>query len=87
MLGYVLTGNGSRSRSAVDADIGRRRGFYGVDSVFVDNASARAADLGTYRRYADSAHAARGIAVLNSGVVLAQGYFAIADAVGRRFPV
>lgn len=81
VLGYVLTGNGSRSRSAVDADIARWRKFYGVDSVFFDEASARATDLGTYRDYTDKVHAVRGIAVLNPGVVPAQGYFAIADAV------
>lgn len=81
VLGYVVTGAGHRSRSAVQADIARWRSFYGVTSVFFDEASAAMADLGTYRDYAATVHEAGGVAVLNPGVVPAQGYFAFSDAV------
>lgn len=81
VLGYIATGQGDRSRSAVEADVTRWRSFYGVNSVFFDEASEKAADLGLYRDYADRVHGDGGIAVLNPGVVPAQGYFAFADAV------
>lgn len=81
VLGYVRTGQGSRSAAAVETDATRWGEFYGVRNLFFDEASSAAADEGRYRDYVVAVHKAGGIAVLNPGVVPAQGYFAFADAV------
>lgn len=81
VLGYVRTGQGDRSATDVETDAAHWASFYGVRSLFFDEASSKAADEARYRDYVATVHKAGGVAVLNPGVVPAQGYFAFADAV------
>jgi hypothetical protein len=78
VLGYVPTAWGRRAAADVEADIDRYRAWYGVEGVFLDEAAADEGHLAYYRALADHA---RGMVVLNPGVVPARGYFDIADVV------
>ena len=82
VLGYVPTGYGSRDLVAVEDDVDRYRSWYGVDGIFLDEASSDAASLSYYGKLARHIRSARGsLVVLNPGVVPARGYFDIADVV------
>ncbi len=81
VLGYVLTGYGRRSPADVAADVARYHSWYGVNSIFFDEAPVKAAYLGAYQGYVASVHAHGGRAVLNPGTVPDRGYFSFADAV------
>jgi hypothetical protein len=82
VLGYVPTGYGGRPTADVRADIDRYRDWYGVDGIFLDEASASARDVPRYRGLVEHARAATGRpVVLNPGVEPAPGYFEIADIV------
>lgn len=81
VLGYVRTGQGRRTVSAVEADMARWNAWYGVRNIFFGRASDRVHDEGTYRTYAAAIHRGGGVAVLDPGDVPAQGYFTFADAV------
>jgi Spherulation-specific family 4 len=82
VLGYVPTDYGARPASEVAADIGHYASWYGVDGVFVDEASSDAAHLPYYAGIArDARRDGRRLVVLNAGVVPAPGYFDVADIV------
>lgn len=81
VLGYVATGVGQRPSSSVLADVSRYRRWYGVTSIFFDEAPAGAALVALYARYVRAVHAEGGEAVLNPGTVPAPSYFSFADAV------
>ena len=81
VLGYVATGRGDRAHDAVMSEVRHWQQWYGVTSIFFDEASSRAKELSTYRRYVAAVHDAGGVAVLNPGVVPDRGYFGIADSI------
>lgn len=81
VLGYVMTGWGDRDEAAVIEDINRWREWYGVDNIFLDEASTGAEDIGIYADYAAAVHEAGGIVVLNPGLIPDRGYFEFADAI------
>jgi hypothetical protein len=82
VLGYVHTGYGTRDMAAVEADISRYESAYGVDGVFLDEASHAEEQIPYYRALTGYIRAAGDrLVVLNPGVVPAPGYFDIADVV------
>jgi Spherulation-specific family 4 len=82
VLGYVHTTYGERPAADVVADIDRYTSWYGVDGVFLDEASHDAAKLGYYEALARHVRAgAPRLVVLNPGVVPAREYFDVADVV------
>jgi Spherulation-specific family 4 len=82
VLGYVPTGYGTRPVAAVEQDVDRYRSWYGVDGIFLDEASANRASLAHYRALSRHVRAAPGqLVVMNPGVVPARGYFALADVI------
>lgn len=78
VLGYVATGYAARDAAAVRRDVDRYATWYGVDDIFLDEASARPDDLPHYRGLARQVP---GTVVLNPGVVPAREYFDLADVV------
>ena len=82
VLGYVPTDYASRPISDVMADVDRYAEWYGVDGVFLDEASHLSAQLPYYAALSRHIRApGRRLVVLNPGVVPAQGYFGLADVV------
>jgi hypothetical protein len=81
VLGYVMTGWGVRDQAEVTQDIDRWREWYGVDSIFLDEAASVSEEVGTYAEYAATIHQSGGVAVLNPGIVPDRGYFEFADAI------
>lgn len=81
VLGYVYTGYGNRAQSAVLADIGRYYSWYGVDGVFLDEASTDCARLPYYRALHADIKSRGGAAkvVLNPGTQTNECYMAAAD--------
>jgi hypothetical protein len=82
VLGYVPTTWGRRPAAAVAADIRHYRSWYGVDGIFLDEASASAAELPYYDTLSRDVRAAgMSVVALNPGAVPAPAYFDIADVV------
>jgi hypothetical protein len=82
VLGYVPTSYGARDPAAVLDDIDRYRAWYGVDGIFLDEASHDAVQLPYYRTLSRHVRASGdGLVVLNPGTVPARRYFDIADVV------
>jgi hypothetical protein len=83
VLGYVHTTYGARPAADVVADIDRYTSWYGVDGVFLDEASSDGARVGYYAALARHIRAAgaRRVVVLNPGVVPAREYFDLADVI------
>jgi hypothetical protein len=76
-----MTGWGERDPESVTQDIDRWKEWYGVDSIFLDEAASVPEEVSTYADYAAQVHDSGGIAVLNPGIVPDQGYFEFADAI------
>jgi hypothetical protein len=81
VLGYVQTRYGTRPAASVLADIATYRSWYGVTSVFLDEAPPGGSFLAEYQDYVSAVHAGGGKAVLNAGTVPDLRYFTFADAV------
>ena len=82
VLGYVATTYGERPAADVVADIDRYASWYGVDGIFLDEASHDVARLGYYAALARHIHAGgHRLVVVNPGVVPAPEYFEVADVV------
>jgi len=82
VLGYVPTDYAARPAADVMADVDRYAAWYGVDGVFLDEASHLSAQLPYYAQVSRHIRASGGrVVVLNPGVVPAQGYFGLADVV------
>jgi hypothetical protein len=82
VLGYVRTAYGTRPASEVAADVDRYRAWYGVDGIFLDEASSDVALVPYYAALARHVRAgAHRIVVLNPGVVPAREYFDVADVI------
>jgi hypothetical protein len=81
VLGYVPTAYGARSARAVDADVDRYVSWYGVDGIFLDEASSQRRDLPYYRGLARQVRSQAQLVVLNPGRVPDRGYFRVADVV------
>ena len=80
VLGYINTGNGSVAVSTASMQAGQWASFYGVTSIFYDNAATSQALLPYYTQMCAIAHATGGaLAVLNHGAVPDQGYASIGD--------
>ena len=83
VLGYVHTTYGARPAADVVADIDRYTSWYGVDGIFLDEASHDVAHVGYYAALGRHVRAggARRVVVLNPGVVPAREYFDLADVI------
>jgi hypothetical protein len=82
VLGYVPTTYAQRPAADVMADIDRYASWYGVDGIFLDEASHDVAQLGYYAALGRHVHAgADRLVVLNPGTVPAPEYFDVADVV------
>jgi hypothetical protein len=82
VLGYVHTGYGARDVSAVEDDIDRYTSWYGVDGIFLDEASNDEGALAYYGALSRHVRSSPGrIVVLNPGMVPARGYFDLADVI------
>jgi hypothetical protein len=83
VLGYVHTTYGARPAADVMADIDRYTSWYGVDGIFLDEASHDVAHVGYYAGLGRHVRAggARRVVVLNPGVVPAREYFDLADVI------
>jgi hypothetical protein len=82
VLGYVPTSYGARPAADVEADVARYASWYGLDDIFLDEASSDAAQLPYYTALARRIRSdAKHVVVLNPGAVPAPGYFDIADVV------
>lgn len=82
VLGYVPTSYGARPAADVEADIARYASWYGVDDIFLDEASSDAAQLAYYEALARRIRSgAKHLVVLNPGAVPARAYFDLADVV------
>ena len=82
VLGYVHTTYGERPAADVIADIDRYTSWYGVDGIFLDEASHDTARLAYYDALARHVRAgAHRLVVVNPGVVPAREYFDVADVV------
>ena len=77
--GYVYSGYGQRASADVLADMERWNQLYGVDDLFVDEASALSKDLAYYRDLLAAAVAARPARrfMLNPGMAPASEYFGL----------
>ncbi|KAJ8520479.1 hypothetical protein ONZ45_g2704 [Pleurotus djamor] len=80
-VGYVSTQHGSRSASAVTADINTYAGWgasYRPKGIFFDEASSGSGDVSKYSGYASTARSALGsnaFVVLNPGTAASSGYY------------
>lgn len=82
VLGYVPTTYGVRSPEAAHADVDRWEAWYGVDGVFLDEATTGSEGLPYYELLALHVRSAgRRLVAVNCGAVPAPGYFAVADVV------
>jgi hypothetical protein len=81
VLGYVHTSRGGRPASDVKAEIDRYHRWYGVTSIFLDEAATSRDALSYYRTLARHVHANGGLVVVNPGVTPDQGYANLADVV------
>jgi hypothetical protein len=83
VLGYVHTTYGTRPAADVMADIDRYTSWYGVDGIFLDEASSGVDQLAYYAAVGRHVRAggARRVVVLNPGVVPAREYFDLADVI------
>ncbi len=80
VLGYVSTMWGARSAEAVNADILRHREWYGVHSIFFDEAATSPALVDRYAALAEVVHAEPGAVVaMNPGTVPDPSYATVAD--------
>jgi hypothetical protein len=86
VLGYVATGNGKRSSSAVLSDIAKYMNWptsYRPSGIFFDETSAKTKFLSTYTTYANQVRQdvpSGSIVILNPGTTVSDtGYFSIAD--------
>lgn len=78
VVGYVHTRFGTRPAAEVTADMERYREWYGIEGIFMDEASSLAADVPYYR---DLAARVDGTAILNPGRVPDEAYAEVADIV------
>jgi hypothetical protein len=82
VLGYVPTNYGSRPVADVMTDVDRYMSWYGVNGIFLDEASHVPALLPYYATLSRHIRGSgRRLVVLNPGVVPAPGYFHLADVV------
>lgn len=81
VFGYVDTGYGAIAKSTVEADINAWKTFYGVTSIFLDDASTTSSKLSYYEALTDYVHAqASGAStIVNFGTVPAQSEMAAGD--------
>ena len=81
VLGYVHTNYGDRPIQEVKSEINLYKQWYGVDGIFLDEASSITADLAYYQAVANYIRAGKGgFVMLNPGSVPAsQSYIKLAD--------
>lgn len=81
VLGYVHTSYAARSGDEVRAEIDRYYDWYGVDGIFLDEASTRCADQPYYAGLYDHIKARGGLVVINPGTQTSECYMSAADIV------
>lgn len=79
VVGYVDTDYGRRPVNEVLADVGRWKSWYGVSSIFFDQAPTTTREFSRYERYVDAVHHNRGRALLNPGTYPDRSYLRLAD--------
>ncbi|BBL79995.1 hypothetical protein RxyAA322_18490 [Rubrobacter xylanophilus] len=81
VLGYVHTSYAARSGERVREEIDRYYSWYGVDGIFLDEASTGCADQPYYAGLYDYIKARGGLVVLNPGTQTSECYMSAADIV------
>lgn len=79
VLGYVSTRWGRRPLDDVHREIAAYRQWYGITSIFFDEASSSGHELPYYRTLATSVRTSAGRVALNPGTVPDERYAALAD--------
>ena len=80
VVGYVDTEHASTPLATIETNIGLYNTYYGVTSIFLDNASTDTGDIGYYTTLCNLIHETPGaVTVLNHGVTPDQAYAAIGD--------
>ena len=81
VVGYVDTEHASTPTATIETNINLYYNYYGITSIFFDNASTDTGSLSYYTTLANYVHSAHAgaITVFNHGVTPNQGYAAIAD--------
>jgi hypothetical protein len=79
VLGYVSTCWGARPVDEVQREVLAYRDWYGITSIFFDEASSSARELPRYRRLAATVRRSGGRVALNPGTVPDEGYADLAD--------
>lgn len=80
VVGYVDTEHASTPISTIETNIGLYYTYYGITSIFFDNASTGTGDISYYTTLANYVHNTAGaVTVFNHGVTPNQAYAAIAD--------
>ncbi len=81
VLGYVYTSYGSRSLSAVESDINTYYRRYGVDGIFLDEASTSCSEVSYYATLSTYIKAKAGVGrvILNPGTSTNSCYVTVAD--------
>jgi hypothetical protein len=82
VLGYVQTDYGTRSASAVIAEMDTYRQWYGIHDFFLDEADTRYESVALYGAMVKNVHAGGGIAVLNFGWAPHPSYMQFTDVAG-----
>jgi hypothetical protein len=83
ILGYAATDYGKRSAAQVEADVRNYQAWYGVTSIFLDQAATATAQIGYYRALAGYIRQVDHGAVvwLNPGIYPDERYMSVADVV------
>lgn len=78
VLGYIASGYGAVSEESIKAQIEKYWLWYGIDSIFLDEASPRITHLDYYKRLYNMVN---GRVVINPGVIPDEGYTKAADTI------
>jgi len=83
VLGYSDTDYGQRQASVVEADVRKYKAWYGVTSIFLDQAASSAGQLPYYSRLARYIHGENpgATVVLNPGTYPDQRYMSVGDII------
>jgi hypothetical protein len=80
VVGYVDTANGGTSIATVEAQVGDYISWYGVNGIFLDNASTSSAEFSYYSTLYTYIHGtSANFVVLNHGAIPNSGYLAYGD--------
>ena len=80
-MGYVYTGYGVRSLATIKTEIDNYFTWYGVTSIFLDEASTDVAKVSYYQDLYNYIKVRGGLVMINPGTVPAESYVTVADQI------